>query len=165
MVRGSGQDDFFRLNEKGNPLPDEKMARLRSLWTPPRFQPVGATRQSQQMQIPSDSSSTTFTPTSVSVRMPVELSLELPGQFTPCTVTAVCSDPKLLAAIAEIRDRGPSYSDPTVSIKSLPPRDWRITSLRTEMEASTMMSGPPASETNSLVPARSHRLGCPCISI
>ena len=135
---------FFRLNAKGDPLPDEKIARLRSLWVSPRIQPVGATRQAQNSQMPSDSSTISITSTSINVYMPAELTLEAPAQFSPSVVAVVCSDPALLAAVTAIRERGATYTDPTFSIKSLPPRDWRIAWLRTEMESATMAVGPGA---------------------
>ena len=93
---------FFRRNAKGDALPDEKVARLRSLWAPPRIAPVGTTRQLQGAQTQSDNSTIAMNSTSITVSMPVELSLEAPAQFSPSLIGIVCTDPKLLAAIADI---------------------------------------------------------------
>jgi hypothetical protein len=67
-------------------------------------------------------------------------------QHVPVTVGIVCSDPGLVSMLTAARDKGPgAKGDGTVSIRTLPPRDWRIAWFQTTMEPPPM-PGPPGSD-------------------
>jgi hypothetical protein len=134
---------FFRRNEKNDALSDEKMAQLRRLWTNPGLRPAGATRNTQMTQIQRDNNVITLTPDAVTVQIPIELTMNVQPTFAVCTLGVVSNDPALLAAIAKIRDGSTDTSQSGV-LRTMPPRDWRIAWLRTDMEPSTMAVGPGA---------------------
>jgi hypothetical protein len=68
----------------------------------------------------------------------IHASLYLDGRglaYVRCIVGVECTDPTLLAAVNAARDRGASAKDDSsVSLRSLPQRDWRIAWLRSDLE-------------------------------
>lgn len=137
---------FFRRDAAGNPLPDPKAADLRKLWASPTLAPASGQRRGPMAGASAEMGTFTFGPDGVTVGVQADLVFGPAGtQSTPVTVGIVCSDPALVAALTEARNKGPAKDDSPVSLRTLPPRDWRIAWFQTTMEQPAM-PGPPGAD-------------------
>jgi hypothetical protein len=91
---------------------------------------------------PPQHASFALTASGVAVSVPADLQLTGPSRpVAPATVGIVCNAPALAATLAAARDRGASAKDDgSVTIRTLPPRDWRVGWVQTDLE-------PPAAPT------------------
>jgi hypothetical protein len=138
------QAGFFRGDAAGSALPDAKLARLRELWASPFLSPASAgQRNPMGAPGPVERASFALTASGVTVVLPADLQLGGPGrQVAPATVGIVCNDPNLAATLAAARDRGAAAKDDgSLTVRTLPPRDWRVAWVQTDLEP------PPAPAT------------------
>jgi hypothetical protein len=139
------QAGFFRRDGAGSPLPEPKLGQLRELWASPNLGPATASRRNP-MAGPEAGEKVLFaaTPTGVTVELPADLILGPVGrQFAPAAVGVVCNDPVLAATLAAARERGAAAKDDgSLSVRTLPPRDWRVAWLQTDLEPPPAPPGP-----------------------
>jgi hypothetical protein len=134
---------FFRFDLAGTALHPDRLTKLRELWVPPRLTPQGAGRQSQMSPTSTESPVITVTPDGLLFVAAADLIPDSPAQFIRSHVAATCTEPGVLAALADARAKGAAADDMSVTLQSLPPRDWRIAWLQTDMEAQAVSQGPP----------------------
>src|SRR5262245_25282904 len=127
---------FFRADETGTPLSSEKLAKLRTIWSSARIDPSSTMRQIAMAQVPPDAPVTTLKPDVITVVVGAELMIDATN-FARCSVALECRNPAVLAAVAAARDKGSTSMD-LVSLKSLPPRGWRVAWMRTDMEPNSV---------------------------
>jgi hypothetical protein len=138
---------FFRRDAAGNPLSGPKAAELRALWAAPTLGPASAMRRGPIGGATADVATFAMRPEGVTVGVEADLVFGRANQsFVAVTVGIVCSDPALVSMLTAARDKGPTAKgDGSVSIRTLPPRDWRIAWFQTTMEQPQII-GPPGSE-------------------
>jgi hypothetical protein len=137
---------FFRRDAAGNVLSGPKASELRALWASPNVGPASAARRGPMAGATADIGTFAVGPEGVTVGVPADLMFGRNyQQFMPATVGIVCSDPAIVSALTAARDKGPgAKADGSVSLRTLPPRDWRIAWFQTTMEAPPMPGGPGA---------------------
>ena len=127
---------FFRQDAEGTPLPDDKLAQLRKVWASPMLGPSMPSRRNPMAGEASEPSTMTVTPTAITLAVPGDLMLNGPQEFAPCVVGAVCSDSAIVNALLAAQKQGASARDDgSLTLRSLPARDWRIAWFRTKLEA------------------------------
>ncbi|HEY2911578.1 MAG TPA: hypothetical protein VGI99_15105, partial [Gemmataceae bacterium] len=138
---GSG---FFRRDQAGAPIPEEKLRLLRELWRPPHqpnLMPADYHVASLDNSPPL-APRIIFKPDRVTLIYAANLYVEKGVLHVRCAVAAECTDPAVLAVVNAARDRGvDAKDDGSVTLKSLPPRDWRVIWLQSDMEP-LVPSGP-----------------------
>jgi hypothetical protein len=144
---------FFRKDATGSAIPSDRLAKLRDLWAPPRLNAAGVPRQVAQTQVQPDAPIIAIGPDGITVTTPAELALDTPQQFVRCAIGVTCTNPDLLAAVAEARKSG-TPDDGEGVLKTLPPRDWRIAWLRTDMEPQSVITGPGGEISRSRTPGK-----------
>jgi hypothetical protein len=128
---------LFRRDAAGAPLPDTKIQELRESWATVTISPVVNGRR-QMMGLPEATERTTFTltPTDVTLAIPADLVYGTANRkLAPATVGIVCSDPDLVQLLTAARARGAADRDEgSATLKTLPPRDWRVAWVQTTLE-------------------------------
>ena len=138
---------FFRRDAAGNSLSEQKASELRKQWMSPTLAPASPMRRGPLGGASAGIETFELTPSTATVTVQADLVLGRGGQqFVPVTIGIVCSDPGLISLLSAARDKGPSaQGDGTVSLRTLPPRDWRIAFFQTTMEQPPM-PGPPGGD-------------------
>jgi hypothetical protein len=135
---------FFRRDAQNTPIPADKLTKLRELWADPDVKPGAVSRAGQPAAAPPEPVAIKLGSADVTVVVPVELHARGTVYYARGLVGVVCADPELLAKLAELRAKGADApSDGTISLAKLPPRDWRIVWLATDVEMHSSVSGPP----------------------
>lgn len=144
---------FFRKDAAGNALSGAKAAELRTQWSSPTIGPASAARRGPIAGASAELGSFAVSRDGVTVGVEADLVFGRGGmQYVPVTVGITCPDPALVALLTAARDKGPTAkADGSMSIRTLPPRDWRIAWFQTTMEQPPMQ-GPPGSERGQGVP-------------
>ena len=125
---------FFRHDEANSPFPEEKKNRLRELWRQPFLVSVNPRVSSLDGTIP-PLAQIDVKPDKIVIVVATDLFLEGRVHFVRCFVGVECTDTALLSAISSARERGlQAKDDGSLTLKTLPPRDWRVVWLQTDME-------------------------------
>jgi hypothetical protein len=128
---------LFRKDATGTPLPDAKIAELQTSWSGISITPVNETRRAAMgMPEGSDRPVLTLTPTGVTVSMPVDVSFG-PGmqKVVPASVGLVCTDPALITPLTAAKaDGAAARDDGSATLRTIPPRDWRLVWVRSTFE-------------------------------
>ena len=125
---------FFRRDAAGNPLSDSKVTDLRQSWKAPSLMPASPMRRGPAAG-PAETGLIELTPERVTVGVPADLVVGRMGESAPALIGVVCSDPALISLLSTAREKGAAAKyDGSVSLRSLPPRDWRIAWVETTME-------------------------------
>ncbi|MBO0698006.1 MAG: hypothetical protein J2P46_06415 [Zavarzinella sp.] len=132
---------FFRGDLAGTAIAPDRQSKLRELWAPPRLTPSGG-RQVQPGGI-MEAPVTTVAADAMTVVTAAELTPNTPMQFIRCHVATTCTETGVLAALTAARAKGAAPDDMSVTLKNLPPRDWRVGWFQTDMEAQAVATGPP----------------------
>lgn len=131
---------FFRSDDTGTQLSEEKMNRLRDYWRNGVLQPNDA-RNVQLGATPPLMPMIMVTPERVTFTETIDFHKGSPAQIR-CLVTVECTDPEFLAAVQSLRSQGLNAKvDKTLVLPSLPTHHWRVASLRTDGEL-VQPSGP-----------------------
>jgi hypothetical protein len=126
---------FFRRDEQGSPLPADRLAKLRALWASPTLVPGGTSRRNQLGPAPAEPPTMTVSPSAVTVGVAAEFVPPNSRDYFPATIGVVSTEPALLAVLEDARKRGPDAKDDgSLTLRTAPPRDWRIGWLRTTLE-------------------------------
>jgi hypothetical protein len=126
---------FFRRDDSGTPLPDEKLGRIRELWRSPRLV-VSDPRGGMMMdQTPPLLSTISVSPDRIRVIVFADLFEKSGNVHFRCAIAVDCTDPAVLAAINAAQKEGANAKDDdSLTRTTLPARDWNIVWLRTDME-------------------------------
>lgn len=129
---------LFRKDATGAPLPDAKIAEVQKEWSNIAITPVSAARRAM-MGAPEglDRPVLTLTPTEVTVSIPVDVTLGQGMQkVAPGSVGLVCPDPALISRLSAAKAEGAAARDDgSATLRTMPPRDWRIVWVRTTFES------------------------------
>lgn len=131
---------LFHKDASGSPLPEAKVAKLRELWSGAMVTPL-ATGRRQALGFPETGERTmlTLTPTEVTLAIPVDVTYGLGNrQYLPATIGVVCSDPALVSMLNTAKAQGAaSKDDGSMTLRTLPARDWRFAWFRSDLETPT----------------------------
>jgi hypothetical protein len=127
---------FFRRDDAGAPLPEEKLNHLRELWRVPSVPNLvfADPRAPSTDQSPPQSPIAIFKPDRILVIVSADLFAPRSPMHFRCAIAAECTDPSVLSAVNAARDRGGDFTDTSLTLATLPPRNWRVIWLRTDME-------------------------------
>ena len=136
---------FFVADEAGSPFPEDRLAKLRDLWLSPYILPT-----SQRKGVgpggptgpPPDVGVLQFYPDRILAKIPADLYDDGRVVYFRCHILVECTNPEVLAAVNAARERGTSSKDDSsLTLRTLPSRQWRITGLLTDMVP--QKPGPP----------------------
>jgi hypothetical protein len=136
---------FFRRTDAGDPLPEERINRLREIWRIPNVPNLMTSdpRSSTVGDLPAHAPIVTFKPDRIRVVVAADLFAERSPVHFRCDIAVECTDSAVLAAVAAAKERGGDFTDKSFSLSTVPARDWRIIGFRTDMEP-LMPVGPGA---------------------
>lgn len=125
---------FFQRDEAKSPFPEAKKNLLRELWRQPQMvlaNPRSTGLDNTIAPVPQME----LKPDRILLVVAADLYFEGRVHFVRCMIGVECVDTALLAAVNAARDRGlQSKADGSLTLKTLPPRDWRVAWVRTDME-------------------------------
>ena len=126
---------FFMRDADGGAIPAERLARLRELWPTIVITPPGASRRSGMLAERPEPGTLTADATAITLVVPAEIAQPNSSTYYVCTVGLVCTEPGVVAALEGARQRGlTTMDDASVTLRTVPRRDWRIAWIRTTME-------------------------------
>ena len=125
---------FFRLDESGSSFSEDQLAKLRDLWQPPFLLPPAQRQGGGPGGPPPDASVIEFYPDRILAKVPADLYLDGRVKFVRCHVLVECTSPDVLAVVNAARERGnSSRDDSSLTLRTVPTRNWRIIGLLTDM--------------------------------
>jgi hypothetical protein len=125
---------FFRRDAGGTLFSEEERLRLRDGWRAGRLQPTSQGGGPMGGPAP-EPPVIELTPDRILVLMDVDLLFESQMRFVRCRVAVECANPELLSAVNAAREQGTNARDDgTVTLRTLPDRDWRIAWLQTDVQ-------------------------------
>ncbi|HEX3149114.1 MAG TPA: hypothetical protein VHR66_13640 [Gemmataceae bacterium] len=142
----TGVDDllesgFFRSDDDGSPVPSDKIDALKKYFRAGQLLPSNPTRGNPMSNDAAERPTYIRTESSVTVLVPMDLVMANPREFTPCTIAVECTNPEVIAAInAAFKEGANQKDDGSVTLRTLPQRDWRIAWFKTKMEPAAPLS-------------------------
>jgi len=134
---------FFRADEAGSSLAEDKLAKLRGLWQSPFLLHTSQRQAVGPTGAPPDATVMEFYPDRIIAKVPADLYSEGRIIFHRCHVLVECTSPEVLAAVNSARERGiAAKPDAAMTLRALPARNWQVIGLLTDMIPQTP-SQPP----------------------
>ncbi|WP_020469069.1 hypothetical protein [Zavarzinella formosa] len=134
---------FFRRDDANTPFTPEMILKLRAYWRNPQLGLVNPDRPLPPNVLPSEAARFIFEKDELKVVVPVYWSTMDMKSFYKCDVTLSCVDPEVIRILSEARQKGVSALDNSdLTLRNLPSRRWKITSLQTDLEVILPPQGP-----------------------
>jgi hypothetical protein len=133
---------FFRSDDDGRPLPADKLDALRTYFRIGNIAPANPSHLGPLVTETSDKPTFSRTESSITVAVPAELVMGNAREAAPCTIGMVCTDPAVIGALNAAYQKGKdAKDDASLTLRTVPMRDWRVAWFKTKMEPAAVPTG------------------------